>query len=146
VHDLMADAEVDGATEASLHGVSLAVVPASGDIDIDADPQILAGCLAGLLQNAFKATHAGGTVSVAASVSDGRVEIGVQDQCGGLAHGEAERLSAALGQRGTNPRGLGHGLFVTRKGIEASGGRIDVRDLPGKGCVFTIDLPRMALV
>jgi signal transduction histidine kinase len=146
VHDLIADAEVDGATEASLHGVSLAVVPASGDIDIDADPQILAGCLAGLLQNAFKATRAGGTVSVAASAADGRVEIGVQDQCGGLPHGKAEQLSAAMGQRGANPGGLGRGLFVTRKGIEASGGQVHVRDLPGKGCVFTIDLPRMARV
>jgi hypothetical protein len=34
---------------------------------------------------------------------------------------------------------------VTRKGIEASGGRIRARDLPGEGCVFIIDLPRMSV-
>jgi signal transduction histidine kinase len=145
VRDLVADAEVDGTTEAGLRGVSLAVVPPDGDIDIDADPQILAGCLAALLQNAFRATHAGGTVSVAVSASDGRVGIAVQDQCGGLAHGKAEQLSAALGQRGATPGGLGHGLLVTRRGIEANGGRVLVRDLPREGCVFTIDLPRMSL-
>jgi len=28
------------------------------------------------------------------------------------------------------------------KGVQASGGEIHVRDLPGSSCVFTVDLPR----
>jgi signal transduction histidine kinase len=35
-------------------------------------------------------------------------------------------------------------LFISRKGVEANEGRLQVRDLPGHGCVFTIDLPRLA--
>ena len=37
--------------------------------------------------------------------------------------------------------GLGLGLFISRKGVEASGGSIRVRDVPGHGCVFTVQLP-----
>src|SRR3954453_8546211 len=33
------------------------------------------------------------------------------------------------------------GLSVRRNGVEASGGKLCVRDLPGHGCIFTIDLP-----
>jgi signal transduction histidine kinase len=39
---------------------------------------------------------------------------------------------------------LGLGLPVSQRGVETSGGEIQVRDIPGKGCVFTVDLPRAA--
>ena len=32
---------------------------------------------------------------------------------------------------------------ISRQGVEQTGGAIRVRDRPGKGCVFTVDLPRM---
>jgi signal transduction histidine kinase len=38
--------------------------------------------------------------------------------------------------------GLGLGLGLSQRGIEAIGGSIAVRDLPGKGCVFIIEVPR----
>ena len=38
---------------------------------------------------------------------------------------------------------MGLGLSISRKAIEAMGGNLAVRDLPGKGCVFTIDMPRL---
>ena len=117
------------------------MVPTDRAIDLDADPQVLAGAVANLLQNAFKFTPAGGQVSLRASVVADRVEVDVEDQCGGLPPGKAEQLFDAFLQRGANRSGLGLGLFISRKGIESSGGRIRVRDLPGQGCVFTIDLP-----
>jgi len=40
--------------------------------------------------------------------------------------------------------GLGLGLPISRRGVEANGGTLSVRNLPGTGCVFTIDLPRTA--
>ena len=33
-------------------------------------------------------------------------------------------------------------LPISRRGVEANGGHLYVRDIPGTGCVFTIDLPR----
>jgi signal transduction histidine kinase len=36
---------------------------------------------------------------------------------------------------------LGLGLAITRRAIEMDGGRVSVRDIPGKGCVFIVDMP-----
>jgi signal transduction histidine kinase len=145
MHQFIEQVEVDGTIEASIHGVSLGVTPTERGIDVDADPQILAGALANLLQNAFKFTHAGGHVSLRTSVVAARVEIEIEDQCGGLPPGKAQELSGALAQRGASRSGLGLGLFISRKGIEASGGAIRVRDVPGSGCIFTIDLPLLPI-
>ena len=37
--------------------------------------------------------------------------------------------------------GLGLGLSISRKAVAANGGEIRAVNLPGKGCIFTIDLP-----
>lgn len=66
----------------------------------------------------------------------------VEDECGGLPAGNPEDLFRPYTQRGTNREGLGLGLGITRKGIEAYDGEVGVRNVPGKGCVFTITLPR----
>jgi signal transduction histidine kinase len=146
LQQLLEEAGVDGALEAATHGISLNVQSTNvgGEVDVDVDPQILAGAVANLLQNAFKFTPAGGHVSLATAVASGRVEIAIEDECGGLPPGKAESLFGAFQQRGTNRSGLGLGLFISRKGVEASGGELRVRDLPGRGCVFTIDLPLLS--
>ncbi|HLK40697.1 MAG TPA: HAMP domain-containing sensor histidine kinase [Polyangiaceae bacterium] len=141
LHELIAEAEVDGNIEAGMHGVSLSVSPTDRSIEVEADPQILAGALANVLQNAYKFTHAGGEVTLKTTVVGARVEIDVEDQCGGLPANRAEGLFGAFRQHGTNRSGLGLGLFISRKGIEACDGVMRVRDVPGRGCVFTIDLP-----
>jgi two-component system NtrC family sensor kinase len=41
----------------------------------------------------------------------------------------------------TKPRGIGLGLAVCRKLMDANGGRIEVRSEPGKGATFTVHLP-----
>ena len=145
LHELLKETESDGAMEADVHGVSLIVTPVDPAIDVNVDPQILSGAVVNLLQNAFKFTRAGGHVSLRTSIVGGRVEIDVQDQCGGLPPGKADELFGAFQQRGSDRSGLGLGLFISRKGVEASGGVLRVRDLPGSGCVFTIDLPLLPI-
>ena len=141
LHKLIAEAEVDGTIEAGMHGVSLTVLPTDPAIEVDVDPQILAGAVANILQNAYKFTHAGGDVTLRTSVVGGRVEIQVEDRCGGLPPNMAKELFGAFQQHGANRSGLGLGLFISRKGVEACDGLIRVRDVPGSGCIFTIDLP-----
>jgi signal transduction histidine kinase len=145
LYQIIEDAEVVGIMEAHSRGVSLSVSPVERHIDVDVDPQILSGAVVNLLQNAFKFTHPGGRVSLTASVNVGRVDIDIKDECGGLPEGKAEELFEAFQQRGANRSGLGLGLFISRKGVEANGGELRVRDIPGSGCVFTIDLPVMPL-
>jgi signal transduction histidine kinase len=141
LHDLIEEAEVDATMDAAAHGVTLRFSSSDVVTDVSGDRQILAGAVANLLQNAFKFTRAGGHVAVRTVVAGDRVRIEVEDECGGLPPGKADELFVAFEQRGTNREGLGLGLFISRKGVEASGGILRVRDIPGSGCVFTIDLP-----
>ncbi|MGO9839358.1 MAG: sensor histidine kinase [Polyangiaceae bacterium] len=140
LHELMEQAEVDGSMQSGTHGISLSVSPTDRSIEVDADPQILAGAIANILQNAFKFTHAGGNVSLRATAVGNRVEIEIEDECGGLPPGKTEQFFGAFKQGGSDRSGLGLGLFISRKGVEASDGVIRVRNIPGRGCVFTIDL------
>jgi signal transduction histidine kinase len=48
-------------------------------------------------------------------------------------------------QNGTDKTGLGLGLSIARRSVEANNGVLSVRDVPGTGCVFTIALPRYAV-
>ena len=73
-----------------------------------------------------------------------RILIGVEDQCGGLPEGKAEEIFHPFEQGSAERTGLGLGLSISRRGVEANGGKLSVRNLPGTGCVFTIDLPRAA--
>jgi signal transduction histidine kinase len=98
--------------------------------------------LANLLQNAFKFTHDHTTVKLRAYARGGRVLIEVADHCGGLPPGSAEKMFAPFAQHGEDRSGLGLGLFIARRSVEADAGTLRVRDVPGTGCVFTISLPR----
>jgi K+-sensing histidine kinase KdpD len=47
-------------------------------------------------------------------------------------------------QHGTDRSGLGLGLSISRRAVETCSGSLTVRDKPGMGCVFTIDVPRFS--
>ncbi|MGA3124091.1 MAG: HAMP domain-containing sensor histidine kinase, partial [Polyangiaceae bacterium] len=95
-----------------------------------------------LLQNAFKFTRDHGDVALTARATADRVLFEVGDECGGLPPGRTEDLFRPFEQRGSDRSGVGLGLAICFKAAKANGGEIRVRDLPGKGCVFTLDLPR----
>ena len=130
--------------EAQSRGVTLAVMPIDNRATIEADRQVLAAVLSNLLQNAFKFTRPGTTVMLRVGASAERVLIEVQDECGGLVGGNTNELFRPFEQRGADRTGLGLGLAFSRWGAEANNGRLYARNLPDKGCVFTIDLPRIA--
>jgi signal transduction histidine kinase len=45
-------------------------------------------------------------------------------------------------QLGSDRSGLGVGLAISRQAIEADRGTLTVRDKPGKGCIFIVEMPR----
>ena len=81
------------------------------------------------------------TLRIGASPERALIEI--QDECGGLPGGHVNELFRPFEQRSANRTGLGLGLAFSRWGVEANNGRIYARNLPGKGCVFTLDFPRV---
>jgi signal transduction histidine kinase len=142
VSELVAQAEVE-ASMGRDDGHLLTVSSLADGVEVDADPQILSAAIGNLLHNAFKFGRRGGRVWLRSTASDDRALIEVEDECGGLPPGRSEDLLGPFEQRDADRTGLGLGLSICRKGIEAMNGELGVRDLPGKGCIFSIDLPRL---
>jgi signal transduction histidine kinase len=144
VADFINDVQIASSLDAAARGLELSVRPVDGDLMIDADRQILAGAVANVLQNAIKFTRAPGSISLRAYATGGRILIEVEDECGGLADGKAEEMFRPFEQLNAERTGLGLGLAISRRGVEANGGKLTVRNIRGKACVFTVDLPMAA--
>ena len=110
------------------------------DLTVIGDAGLLGSALTNLVQNAVKFTANGGRVEVRGRRDNGGVAIEVEDRCGGL-DVPGESLFVPFVQRDKKRRGVGLGLSITRRAIEAHRGAISVTNLPGKGCVFSIWLP-----
>jgi len=132
--------EADAGPEAAAKAIQTQVL-APEDLVIEADPRLLRSAVYNLLHNALKFSHEQSTVVVSAGYSDARVTIEVTDACGGLPPGKVEELFTPLVQRGDNRSGFGLGLGIALQAAEAHNGTIKVHDMPGKGCVFILDLP-----
>lgn len=139
---LVEEIGVVASLEANERGITLSVDPGPFDVVVNGDSQILASAVANLVQNAFKFTRTTGHIRVRAHQEGARVLVDVEDECGGLPPGMAAELFRPFKQHGgAGEPGLGLGLAISLKGANATGGEIRVRDLPGSGCIFTIDLP-----
>lgn len=143
-HPIQADALLRELEDSAIRerGVTLSV-DVDASLELDADERLLTTALSNLVQNAIKFSCAGGHVVMRARAVDGQSVIEVEDECGGLPPGKEEELFAPFVQRGSDRRGLGLGLSVTREAIEAHGGRLSVTNLPGKGCIFAVSIPRV---
>ena len=139
--ELFEEIELAAAREAKALDIRLAVDRGPGDVFVQVDRQAIVSAVANVVQNAFKFTRARGQVTIRAYTNGQRVLLDVEDECGGLPPGDAEELFRRFEQRASDKSGGGVGLSLSRKGVQASGGEIRVRDRPGQGCVFTIDLP-----
>lgn len=129
--------------EADARGLQLTVTGVAPDVEVEGDRQILADAVTNLLQNAFKFTRATGRVRLSTHAVGDRVLIEVDDECGGLLGLEHDQLFRPFEQRCADRSGLGIGLAISRRGVEASGGKLVVRNRPGVGCTFVVDLPRL---
>ena len=147
LRQLMEEVEMSAAIQANARGLELTVTPVEPEATIDVDRQLIAAALANLLQNAFKFSRPGGHIVLRTDTvtAPGRVWIDVEDACGGLPAGRAEDLFRPFEQRGADRSGLGLGLTIARQSVETNGGQIRARSLPGQGCIFTVDLPLVAL-
>jgi signal transduction histidine kinase len=105
------------------------------------DQRLLHSAIGNLLGNAIKFSHEGGEVTVRAWRHDVGITVEVEDSCGGLPVGNAAELFEPFVQRGDNRTGFGLGLAIVKQALEAHSGKVSLRNLPGKGCVFSLDLP-----
>lgn len=145
VADFIADVRISAALDAQVHKCRLTVAPVDGTLAVCVDREMLFSAVSNLLQNAFKFTCEHTEVSLTAYAADDRMLIDVEDHCGGLQPDVAEKMFLPFEQSDVDRSGLGLGLLICQRAVQANRGILRVRNLPGSGCVFTIDLPRHTL-
>ncbi|GAB5097447.1 hypothetical protein YK56LOC_31630 [Caballeronia sp. HLA56] len=124
-----------------VRGVQFRVLAVDEKLAFCADRDALYAALGNLLQNAFKFTRPRSVVTLRAFSVGGRILIDVKDHCGGLPL-DTQAMFEPFTQQSEDKTGLGLGLSVTKKIVETYDGVLRVKNRPGVGCVFTIDLPR----
>jgi signal transduction histidine kinase len=140
----VAEARDAASLDASSRGCDFVVMPIDTAIGIKGDRDQLLSALTNLLQNAFKFTKQHTEVLLNAYATHDTVFIEVKDHCGGLSAGTVDTMFTPFTQRSTDKSGLGLGLSIAKRNVEADGGTLTVQDRPGMGCVFTMSLPRHA--
>lgn len=143
--DLVADAQGSGKLRAAERGCLFTVTAVDPELGTLANYALVLSALENLLQNAFKFTHEGTEVRLTVYAAGPRVLLDISDHCGGLPAGDVEKMFIPFFQQNSDKSGVGLGLGMARRAIEADGGELTVRDAPGVGCVFTIALPRHTL-
>ncbi len=139
--DILDEVCIGAQLDATARGITFTVSVAP-DLRVTADRQMMSSAVANILQNAFKYSRTAGHVALTARIADRHVLIEIADECGGLPSGPPEELFRPFAQRNRDQSGVGLGLTISRRAVEMNGGRLSVRDVPGTGCVFTIDLPQ----
>jgi signal transduction histidine kinase len=143
--DFVADVKISASLEAHARQCEFTVGAVDAELALDVDREMLFSAVGNLLQNAFKFTQRHTQVSLNAYAAANRIRIDVEDHCGGLPQGAVEEVFQPFKQSGEDRSGLGLGLAICQRSVEANNGALSVRDVPGSGCVFTIELPRHVL-
>ena len=113
--------------------------------EVEGDREALAGALLNLLHNAYKYSGSEKRIELRADVRNGGVDIEVEDHGVGIAKRDRKRVFDRfyrvdnLLTRQTEGSGLG--LSISKRIVEAHGGKLTVRSELGKGSTFTIHLP-----
>lgn len=104
-----------------------------------ADPSHIHQVLANLVTNAYQAMPRGGTLTISVSVDPVELEIDVTDTGTGISPDNLEKIFEPLFT--TKQKGVGLGLAISKKLVEANGGQLRVKSQPQKGTTFTLSLP-----
>jgi len=95
-----------------------------------------------LLSNAFKFTPSGGAVSVNVANNGNTFALEVSDTGKGIEQEEIDRIFDRFYRvEGTEAKGSGIGLALTKELIDLHNGRISVHSEKGRGTVFKVRLP-----
>ena len=92
-----------------------------------------------LIENAIDAMPQGGTLTISSKKTDGKVEIALTDTGSGISEKVMENLWKPL--QTTKAKGMGLGLAICKRVVDAHGGSISVKSEVGKGTTLTMQLP-----
>jgi signal transduction histidine kinase len=109
---------------------------------VEGDPAMIRYALLNLARNAAESMDGTGEIAVETLVEADQFEIRIRDHGSGISEEELKRtLEPGFT---TKPDGSGFGLFLTRRLVEAHGGRVTMTPAIGGGAIFSVRLPRPA--
>lgn len=122
-------------------GISVDRRPTPGPVVAVADRDMLRQVLLNLVGNAYQAMPDGGSVTVSLDDTGDAAQLRVSDTGVGM----SEEVRAKLFEPffTTKARGVGLGLAVCKRIIDAHSGTITVDSQPGAGSTFTVTLPKV---
>jgi signal transduction histidine kinase len=92
-----------------------------------------------LIKNAVDAMPDGGKLTITSEKANDKVKIAFADTGMGISEENLKKLFGPLFT--TKAKGMGLGLAICKRVVEAHGGTISVESVVGKGTVFTIIIP-----
>lgn len=112
---------------------------------VQGDDLHLRQVLINLLSNAVKYNSENGRVMLSCAIENkGKLKIAVRDTGNGIAHDKQSLLFTPferLDQKHASIPGVGIGLFITKRLVEAMHGTVGVESVQGKGSTFWFDIP-----
>jgi signal transduction histidine kinase len=127
----------------SAQGITLAAAVPQAPVSASFDRERMLQVFTNLLSNAVKYTPKGGIVQLAMESNDGLVRVSVSDTGTGIPAEQHERVFRRFTQVGAGRGGVGLGLYIARRIVEAHGGKIGLVSRPGEGSTFFFTLPRV---
>jgi two-component system sensor histidine kinase HydH len=103
------------------------------------DPNEFRRAIVNIVRNALEAMPSGGTLEVAADLSDEHLTVTIRDSGPGIAEHVKEQIFTPFFT--TKDQGTGLGLAIAHKIVEGHRGVIEVDTAPGAGSAFTIRIP-----
>jgi signal transduction histidine kinase len=120
------------------------VVAPDEPLRLTCDPTRLEQVLNNLVSNAIKYSPRGGAVWISISLLGASVHLSVADEGMGIMPEDVDHVFDPFRRTGASKEaiaGVGLGLFVARRIVEAHGGQLSVVSTPGHGSTFTVDIP-----
>jgi two-component system sensor histidine kinase HydH len=139
VADLLADAAALVEADAKASGVEVSVEVRPGLPRVRLDRDRFKQALLNVMLNAVQAMPGGGRLGVQAAVAGRHLAVTVTDAGGGIPADLLPRIFEPYVT--TRAKGLGLGLAVARRIVEAHGGRIEAESEPGRGSRFRLTVP-----
>ena len=109
---------------------------------VDVDRDQIRQALLNLITNGYDSMPGGGVLTVSTTSVPGSAQITVTDTGMGMDEETRDRIFTPFFTKKT--RGIGLGLAVTKRVVEAHGGTIAVQSMPAAGSSFTLTLPVLA--
>jgi PAS domain S-box-containing protein len=141
--------ELDGTTPKSLVREALSLVTVPDNIRVlnlsrnkprmKVDIGKMKRTLANMIKNAFDAMPIGGTLTIKSRRVNNNVQIALSDTGIGMSKQVLDKLWRPLFT--TKAKGMGFGLPICKRIVEAHGGKISLESSVGKGTTFTITVP-----